>query len=128
MDAFVSKVNNADYTYLNELKDEIVHKLCCCVPNRKDIHEMIKQQTEILDDTTISTICTWVKRFHSPVYDYKIDEFKALSHGEFVFAINEHIDQMLKEIKETKEKIKNGIPLYTPESSNGIIPDVMKTG
>ena len=35
---------------------------------------------------------------------------------------------MLKEIKETKEKIKNGIPLYTPESSNGIIPDVMKTG
>lgn len=128
MDNFVSKVNEADPVLLNKLKDEIVHKLCCCVPNRKDIHENIKSDTKVLDYDTISTICTWVQRFHSPIYDYKIDEFKALSYGEFVVAINEHIDKMLKEISEAKEKIKNGIPLNIPKSSNGVVPDVMKTG
>jgi len=128
MDTFVTKVNEAETEYLNELKDEIVYKLCCCVPNRKDIHKNIKKDTEILDYNTISTICTWVKRFHSPKYDYKIDEFKALSYGEFVVSINEHIEQILKEISEAKEKIKNGIPLNIQKSSNGIVPDVMKTG
>lgn len=108
-----------------EYKNYIIQRLCSCVPNRKDIHEKIKGDIE---NEPIKNTLEWIKRLHAPKYDYKIDEFKNITNIDELFKIlNEHIDIMMKEIKEAKEKILKGEPLYKPKSTNGI-PDIIKTG
>lgn len=108
--AFADIVDENDPIYLKKLTEEVANRLCNLVPNRKDIHKEIKEDTQYIDERTIPNILKWIKRMHAPIHDAKIDNWpRDQKISEFIFAIHEHIDIIERDVQKEREKRKKHI-------------------
>lgn len=108
--AFSDIVDQGDHAYLKVLTEEVTDRLCALVPNRTDIHKIIKEDTQHIDHTTIPNILKWTKCMQAPIYDPKIDTWpRDQKISEFIFAIHEHIDTIERDIQKERERRKKFI-------------------
>lgn len=94
------------YDYLRKLLNEIVDKLCMLVPNRKDIHQKIREDLgqEIGWDIQKKLI-SWIEKFQAPIYDTMTEKWKRQEPqpvGDFLKKYYEHLELVYKQIQEYK--------------------------
>lgn len=126
-----------NFRHLQKLVKEIEEILCSFVPQRRDLHEKIKQslklgENEQIDWKLATTLTQWVEQFQSPSKDsitksWKGRNFKSVV--EFLKVFYYHLAEVQKEIHDFRTSILN-----TPNHHNSNINDVsscpthMRTG
>jgi hypothetical protein len=152
--AFFSKIKEdlskdpPDVEHITVIIQELVDGLCKFVPNKKLIHNLIKDDI-IVNNVGIETmpriidrLIHWIEQFQAPAYDFVTrrwrDNYKnAKNYAEFIAEFLEeyynHTELMYKELWEARERLVKGENVVPAENrplvkgKNGI-PENMKTG
>jgi hypothetical protein len=118
------------YDYLRKLLSEIIDKLCMFVPNRKDIHDQIKNDLEGQIGWDIqSKLIVWIEKFQSPMHDRTTAKWKdtgPIPVGDFLKKYYEHLEITYEETQNARSAIARGENIFNPVT--GEMPKNMKTG
>jgi hypothetical protein len=152
--AFFSKIkedlekNPPDTQHISIIVQELVDGLCKFVPNKSDIHRLIKD--DILCKTIgvetmpkiINGLIYWIEQFQAPAHDsitktWRDDFKKTRNFPEFIALFLEeyyqHTAKAYKELWEARKRLANGENIVPPEhrpavtGKNGV-PENMRSG
>lgn len=152
--AFFSKIkedlskNPPDVEHITVIINELVTALCKFVPNKPEIHILIKSDIvcETIGEETMPRIIErfihWIEQFQAPTHDSVTkswrDNYKnATNYAEFISQFLEeyynHTEMVYKEVWEARKRISNNESAVPPEhrvivnGKNGV-PEQMKSG
>lgn len=118
------------YDYLRKLLNEIIDKLCMFVPNRRDIHQKIRDDLEGQIGWDIQNkLITWIEKFQAPAHDITTRAWKnegPIPVGDFLKKYYEHLEITYKETQDARAAIMRGENIFNPVT--GELPTKMKTG
>lgn len=152
--AFFSKIkedlskNPPDLRHITVIINELVDALCKFVPNKPEIHSLIKSDIicENIGEETMSRIIErfihWIEQFQAPVHDSVTkrwrDNYKnATNYSEFISQFLEeyynHTEMVYKEVWEARKRISNNESAVPPQHRNVVkgkngVPEKMNSG
>ena len=95
--------------HLRKLLDEIIEKLCLLVPNRTDIHQLLKDDFtgDSVDWSVQTKLLDWIEKFQAPIYDQVTRDWKRRCPeptGQFLKMYYEHLEKVYRQVQEHREK------------------------